>query len=133
MEIHHKIAGVIIKDKKFLMVRKYDEPHFIMPGGKKLENETPEQTLKRELKEELNVELVSMNLINTWDAPHFRDKDKLVRMEIYLIEIKGEPTPSSEINEMQWIDSSYGEKRIKIASIDEDYLVPELKQKGLID
>ena len=91
MEIHHKIAGIIIKNKKLLMVRKYDEPHFIMPGGKMKDKETKEQTLKRELKEELNVELKSMKKFKTWEAKHFKDKNKIVKMETYFVEILGEP------------------------------------------
>jgi 8-oxo-dGTP pyrophosphatase MutT (NUDIX family) len=133
METHHKIAGIIIKDKKLLMCRKYDEPHFIMPGGKVEEGESKEDTLKRELKEELGVELKSMKFFKTWEAPHFRDKDKIVRMETYFVEIGGEPGQTAEIDEIAWIDSRYKDKDLKIASIDEDYLVPELKERGLID
>jgi len=133
MEIHHKIAGIIIKNKKLLMVKKEGESHFIMPGGRVIEPETKEQTLKRELKEELNVELVSMKPFKTWEAPHFRDKNKIVKMETFFAEIKGNPEASSEINEIKWIDSNYKQQGIKVASINEDYLIPELKKLKLID
>ena len=133
MEIHHKIAGIIIKDKQLLMCKKYDEPHFIMPGGKLIEGETKEQTLKRELKEEIGVELKSMKFFKTWEAPHFRDKNKIVKMETYFVEVEGEPKAIGEINEIEWIDSNYKGKNLKIASIDEDYLVPELKKMNLIN
>lgn len=133
MEIHHKVAGIIIKDRKLLMCRKYDEPHFIMPGGKVIEGESVEETLKRELKEELSVELKSMKFFKTWEAPHFRDKDKVVKMETHFVEIEVEPQATAEINEVAWINSNYKEKGLKIASIDEDYLVPELKKLNLID
>ena len=133
MEIYHKIAGIIIKNRKLLMAKKYDEPHFIMPGGRVKEQETPEQTLKRELKEELNVELKSMKFFKSWQAPHFKDKNKIVKMDTYFVEIKGEPKPTSEINEIKWIDSSYKKQGIRVASINEDYLIPELKKMNLID
>jgi len=133
MEIHYKIAGIIIRDRKLLMCRKYDEPHFIMPGGRVKEGESLEETLRRELKEELNVKLKSMKPFKTWEAPHFRDKDKTVKMETYFVEIKGEPRATNEINEIEWIDSHYKDRGLKIASIDEDYLVPELKKMDLID
>ncbi len=133
MEIYHKIAGIIIKDRKLLMCRKYDEPHFIMPGGKIQEGEDNEEALKRELKEEINVELKSMREFKIWEAPHFRDKDKVVKMQTFFVEIDGEPQATGEINEIQWIDSNYKESGLKIASIDEDYLVPELKKMDLID
>jgi len=132
-EIHHKIAGIIIRNRKLLMCRKYDEPHLIMPGGKLEEGETKEETLKRELKEELGVELISMKYFGTSEATHFKHKNKIVKMELYIAEIKGEPIATSEINEIKWIDSSYKKNGIKVASINEDYTIPELKRRGLID
>ena len=133
MEIHHKIAGVIIRNRKLLMCRKYDEPHFIMPGGRVKEKENKEETLRRELKEELNVNLVSMEFFATKEAVHFKDKSKIVRMEMYFVDVEGEPKPTSEINEIIWVDSSYKKKGIKIASINEDFTIPELKKRNLID
>ncbi len=131
-EIHHKIAGIIIKNKKLLMCRKYDEPHFIMPGGKVKGRETPKKTLERELREELSVQLKSMNFFKSYEAPHFRDENKIVRMDTYLVEVTGEPRATSEINEIRWIESNYKHKGIKVASINEDYLIPELKKLKLI-
>jgi len=133
MEIHHKIAGVIIRNKKLLMVRKYNEPHFIMPGGRVKEKESKEQTLRRELKEELNVNLISMKFFATNEAVHFQDKNKIVKMEIYFVEVEGESQPTSEINEIKWVDSNYKKQGIQLASINEDFTIPELKKRGLID
>jgi len=133
IKIHNKIAGIIIKDKKLLMCKKYDEPHFIMPGGKIKENETNQETLKRELKEELNVNLLSAKEFKTWEAPHFKDPDKIVKMKTFFIEIEGEPQATGEVDEIKWIDTNYKQQGLKVASIDEDYLIPELKEKGLIN
>ena len=69
----------------------------------------------------------------TWEAPHFKDPDRIVKMACYFVEVEGEPKPVGEIEKIEWIDSNYKEKGLKIASIDEDYLVPELKEQGLID
>lgn len=133
MTIHHKIAGIIIKDKKLLMCRKYDEPHFIMPGGKIKEGESKQQTLERELREELGVNLKSMRFYKTYSDSHFRDKDTTVKMETYFVEIEGEPKLQEEVNEIAWIDTNYKQQGLKVASIDENHLIPELKQMGLID
>lgn len=132
-EIHHKIAGIIIKDKKLLMARKYDEPHFIMPGGRVKEEESKKQTLARELKEELSVKLILMKKFKTYEAKHFKDKNKIVKMETYFAEIEGEPKATNEINELAWIDSNYKDKGIKLASINQDFLIPELKKLNLIN
>jgi 8-oxo-dGTP pyrophosphatase MutT (NUDIX family) len=133
MEIHHKIAGLIIKDRKILVTRKYNEPHFIIPGGRQEQGESAKETLARELKEELDIELLDMRYWSTNQAVHFKDKNKLIHMESYLASTKGEPKATSEINEFIWIDSSYKKQGIKIASIDEDYILPELKKFRLIN
>jgi 8-oxo-dGTP diphosphatase len=133
METHHKIAGIIIRERKLLMCRKYNELHFIMPGGRMQEGETPKQTLERELEEELGVKLVSMEHFRDYEAPHIQDKNKIVRMDTYLAEIRGEPRASMEINEIIWLDSNYKARGINVASINQDYLIPELKRLCLID
>ena len=133
MELHHKIAGLIIKNGKILMTRKYDEDRFIIPGGKIVSGESPRETLARELKEELDVDLVEMRFWSQNQTVHFKNKDKLIIMDSYLAQIKGEPKASSEINEFMWLDSTYKEKGIKIVSIDEDYIFPELKRFGIIN
>ena len=133
MEIHHKIAGLIIKDGKILLTRKYDEEQFIIPGGRILPEENARETLTRELKEELGVELTDMRFWSQNFTVHFKNKDKLIIMDSYLVQVKGEPKASSEINEFKWLDSNYKNEGIKIASIDEDYIFPELKRYGLIN
>ena len=53
-------GAIIIKEKKVLLMRRAPGKAFAgyweFPGGKVEENETPEQCLMRELKEELNIE-----------------------------------------------------------------------------
>jgi len=131
MKIHHKIGALIMRNKKILMCRKEGEPHFILPGGRPEGSETPGQALARELKEELGVKLVSSRYWKTWDAIHFKDKDTIVKMEIYFVEIEGEPEAQGEIAEFKWISSNYKEQNIKVASINEEHTIPELKKLKL--
>ena len=133
MKLHHKVGAAIIKDKKLLMCRKQGEPHFILPGGRPEGGEAPEQALARELEEELGVKLVSSKYWKTWDAIHFKDKDTIVKMEIYFVEIKGEPEAQGEIAEFKLVDSHYKEQNIKVASINEEHTIPELKKLKLIN
>ncbi|NLY49272.1 MAG: (deoxy)nucleoside triphosphate pyrophosphohydrolase [Clostridiales bacterium] len=55
------VAGVIIKNNKVLITRRAPKENFgggwEFPGGKIEANETPEECLARELKEELNVNI----------------------------------------------------------------------------
>ena len=70
------VAAVIRKDDKiFATQRGYGEfrDGWEFPGGKIEERETPEQTLAREIKEELNTEIQVGKLIDTieYDYPKF--------------------------------------------------------------
>ena len=59
-----KVGGIILNDKKILVQRKRNNRiECIIPGGKRENNETDFETLKRELYEELSVELISTEFI----------------------------------------------------------------------
>ncbi len=132
MKLHYKIGAAIIRNKKLLMCRKKDEPHFILPGGRPQSSETPEQALARELKEELGVKLISSKYFKTFEAVHFKDKDTLVKMDVYFAEIEGQPEARGEIAEFNLVDSNYAKQGIKLASINQDNTIPELKRLKLI-
>ena len=54
-------AAVIVKDNKYFIAKRNKDKHlggyFEFPGGKQDHNETLEQTVIREIKEELNVDI----------------------------------------------------------------------------
>lgn len=54
-----RVAGIIIKDGKILLMRrvKNGEEYFVFPGGGVEEGETQEDALKREIKEEVNLDV----------------------------------------------------------------------------
>ena len=57
MKIIDKIALIYLKDGKILATLSKGKDKYYMPGGKREEGETNEQTLIRECKEELNVNI----------------------------------------------------------------------------
>ena len=90
MEIRDRISGIVIKDGKLLMLTHENGPHSLLwtPGGGVEKGENDLECLKRELKEELDVELVSQRFLIELLAhsPMFSD---FSRNKIYLVEIKG--------------------------------------------
>jgi mutator protein MutT len=60
-EILEIAAGVIVQDGRYLITRRYDESHqggaWEFPGGKREEEETLADCLRREIKEELDLEV----------------------------------------------------------------------------
>lgn len=127
-----KVGGIILKDKKILVQRKNNNrEECIIPGGKREDNETDFETLKRELMEELTVELQEAEFFGEYhDQACFSGKPLCVKA--YLTKIKGTIKCNNEIKEAIWIDKNYKEKGIKLGSILEDYVIPELIKRNLM-
>lgn len=94
-----KVGGIILKDKKILVQRKNNNrEECIIPGGKREKNESDLETLKRELMEELTVELISSEFIGEYDdIAVFSNKP--IHVTAYLATIKGEIKCNNEIKE----------------------------------
>ncbi len=130
----HKIGGIILKDKKLLVTRSKGKDVFVAPGGKVEKNETAEEALTRELKEEISIEIKKDTLkeFGTFYAPAAGKEDSMLRMDVIIVkDWEGEIAPASEIEEIIWIDSNYP-KDIKIGSIFEHEVIPRLKEGNLI-
>lgn len=127
-----KVGGAILKDKKILVQRKNNNrEECIIPGGKREGNETDFETLKRELQEELSVELVKAEYIGTYqDIAVFSGKP--LQVITYIATIEGKIKCNNEIKEAIWIDRNYKELGIKVGSILGDYVIPELIKRDLM-
>ena len=79
-----KVGGVILKDKKILVQRKKNNrEECIIPGGKREGNETDFETLKRELDEELDVELLNAEFLGGYDdIACFSDEHFLIQKSV---------------------------------------------------
>lgn len=60
-----RAAGIIIKNNQILLMhrRKNDQEYWVIPGGHVEGGETPEQTVQREIKEELSLEVTPLSKI----------------------------------------------------------------------
>lgn len=98
-----KSTAIIIKDKKILLVtNKERQSFFWTPGGKLNDEETPEQALRRELKEELNIEVTKETFYFTY-LSDIEEDSKPREVYCYFVEYIGEPTCQAEIEKMLWI------------------------------
>ena len=130
----HKAAGIIIKDGRELLVRSKGKEHFVEPGGKLMEGETPKQALRRELKEELGIEVDEEDLaeFGTFYADAAGQEHLRLRMDIFRVRSwEGEITPSSEIEEERWIGAVIP-ANVKVGSIFEHNVFPRLREEGEI-
>ena len=127
-----KVGGVILKDKKILVQRKNNgREECIIPGGKREGSESDFETLKRELMEELSVQLIDTEYLGTYqDIAVFSNKQ--LQVITYLVKIEGEIQCNNEIKEALWIGRNYKELGIKVGSILGDYVIPELIKRDLM-
>lgn len=124
----HKIAAVIIQDRKLLVTRTQGHDIFIAPGGKIQSGESSYDCLRRELAEELQITVQESDIsyLNTFSAPAALDPSQVVIMENYLVRrYQGQITPSTEVVEVCWITSADSDK-IKLGSIFREHIIPTL-------
>lgn len=127
-----KVALVFVRNKKLLSVKPKGKNVLYMPGGKREKGETDEQTLVREIKEELSVDIVpgTMKFYGTFEAEaHGQEKGAFVKAICYTADFIGEPEPSSEIAGIAWLSSKDTGKVPPLGKM----ILADLKKKGMID
>lgn len=123
-----KVGGIILKGKKILVVKKRTKDNreeYIIPGGKREGNETDFETLKRELLEEIQVELLTAKTFGGFDDIAVFENIP-IHVEVYIAEIQGIPQCDSEIKDLVWIDRNYSINGIKLGSILGKFVIPKL-------
>ncbi|PKH52267.1 DNA mismatch repair protein MutT [Tenacibaculum sp. Bg11-29] len=102
-----KIAFIEIKDGQILSTRSKGKSKYYIPGGKRELGETDEETLIREILEELDVHIKqdTIKYVGTFKAQSDGEKEGvLVKMTCYKAEYDGALKPKSEIEEIKWLN-----------------------------
>lgn len=122
------VAWVLIRDGRILCGRPAGKDEFYIPGGKREGAETDLQTLIREIREELTVDLLPGTVAHagTYEAPI---PGVLVRMACYTADYTGTIAVSSEIEEIDWFDYS---DRPRVPPVDQ-LLFDDLVAAGLLN
>jgi len=127
-----KSAGIIIEDNRLLLVSGGNNHFYWLPGGKLEAGETPEDALKRELKEELDVELLSFKPYITYVSD--QEEDGTIRkVYAYITKYSGEIKNQAEIDRIAWLSKEdFSEGKIPLQSGVKTHLIPKLIADGLL-
>lgn len=131
METIRKSAWIHVVDRKMLFLRSKGKDIFYLPGGKPEANETGEEALVREIKEEAAVDLLSetVELVMHFTMPAHGRYDTNVEISAFYARHEGDIVPTSEIEEVDWFDTSE-ERRVPSAG---KVVLKWLKEQDLVD
>lgn len=102
-----KIAFIETKNGQILSTKSKGKSKYYIPGGKRELRETDEQTLVREIEEELDVKIDknTIEYVGTFKAQSDGAKDGIVvKMTCYKAKYDGVMKPTSEIEEIRWLN-----------------------------
>lgn len=97
-----KIGLAVIRDGHLLVLRKKKGRTFILPGGKPEEGEDDLTALVREIREELGCEVEGPRFARAFTATAADMENVQVTVVLYEGDLKGDPHPLEEIEEMAW-------------------------------
>ncbi|HYM65896.1 MAG TPA: NUDIX domain-containing protein [Patescibacteria group bacterium] len=99
------LAWVHVEDRRLLVVRTAGKDAFYLPGGKREPGESDLDALRREVREEVTVNLIPETLApaGTYRAPaHDYPAGTVVDLVCYAAEFEGEINAAAEIAEVAW-------------------------------
>lgn len=126
-----KIAFIQTKNGQLLSTKSKGTSKYYIPGGKRSAGETDEQTLVREISEELSVQINKQTIeyVGTFKAQSDGAKDGvLVKMTCYKAEYEGVLKAANEIAEIKWLNY----KDLDIVSEVDKKIFEFLKEKGAL-
>lgn len=130
-QIIDKIAFIHLKDQQILMALSKGNDTYYIPGGKRETGESDQETLIREIREELGVEIIpsTIKYYGTFEAQaHGKAKGVMVKMTCYEAKFTGQILASSEIQDLAYY--TYAQKDLT-GPVDQ-IIFENLKEKNLL-
>ena len=120
-------AAVILNEQnQLLLVRKKNTQFFMQVGGKLEVNELPEQTMLREIYEEIGVKATIQQFIGRFETQAANEADHQLVSYVYQVDLNQVPKIDAEIAEMKWINLD--DDQTLLAPLTKEVVIPWCKQ-----
>ncbi len=111
-----------------LTVRKRGTGMFMLPGGKLEPGESPAEAARREVSEEVGLDVGDLELLGEFAADAANEPGRTIVSTVYRAELPGEPRAIGEIAELRWtpLDASAAD----LAPLLREHVLPALRDLG---
>ncbi|MFF7244842.1 NUDIX domain-containing protein [Embleya sp. NPDC008237] len=124
------VAAAIVHARRLMVVSKKAAPDlFYLPGGKPDPGESPLETLRRELDEELGARLVEPRFLAAVDSVAVLEGLPM-RLTVFATRLDREPVPAAELAELRW--TSGRDDDLRLAPAVTDHVLPLLRRTGAL-
>lgn len=122
-----RIVAALVQDesRRVLLVRKKGTRAFMQPGGKVQDRESHIAALEREISEELRCSIRpgSPAFLGMFTAPAANESGCVVEAALYRVELSGQISAASEIDEILWLDPRTP-SQIELAPLTREKVLP---------
>ncbi|QAY64203.1 NUDIX domain-containing protein [Xylanimonas allomyrinae] len=122
----HIVAAVVVRDGRFLLVRKRGTSAFMQVGGKIEPEERPLDALVREVEEEIGVALDAdaVRPLGRFRATAANEPGHVVDAHAFDVDLPpgAEPRPLAELAELVWVDPASPVAPLPIAPLSLDLI-----------
>jgi 8-oxo-dGTP diphosphatase len=134
MKLFDKVGLAVVRDNKLLLCRPYGFDDLIMPGGIRKDAESDTDCLIREITEELGdeaeLEVSNLRHFGVFEDAAAGHHDAMVRITLYIGDVRGDLRPSSEIKELVWFGPS--DDPGLLSQIVRNHIIPALRDAKIM-
>ncbi|RKG32304.1 NUDIX hydrolase [Acinetobacter tianfuensis] len=129
MKVITVAAGIVLNEQQqMLVVRKRNTACFMQVGGKLEPNELPEQTIVREIAEEIGCQAEILHYLGRFETQTANEPDHLLVSYVYHVALDRMPEVQAEIAEMRWVDLD--DQDTLLAPLTREVVIPWIQQQS---